>query len=70
MCMMHYFIHNHNTFGTKLSARAGNGVGYKYRGNFLYAVDASGNETLESRMKQCREYLRTVTEKSDSLDKE
>lgn len=46
--MMHYFIHNHNTFGTKLSARAGNGVGYKYRGNFLYAVDASGNETLES----------------------
>ena len=58
--MMHYFIHNHNTFGTKLSAR----------GNFLYAVDASGNETLESRMKQCREYLRTVTEKSDSLDKE
>ena len=36
------------TDGTKLSALSGNGVGYKYRGNFLYAVDASGNETLES----------------------
>ena len=34
--------------GTKLSAVSGNGVGYKYRGNFLYSVDASGNETLES----------------------
>lgn len=34
--------------GTKLSALAGNGVGYKYRGNFLYSVDSSGNEKLES----------------------
>ena len=46
--MMHYFIHNHNTIGTKLSAIAGNGVGYKYRGTFLYSVDASRNETLEN----------------------
>lgn len=36
------------TDGTKLSALSGNGVGYKYRGNFLYSVDASGSEALES----------------------
>ena len=34
--------------GSKLSALAGSGAGYKYRGSFVYSVDASGNEKLES----------------------
>ena len=34
--------------GSKLSALAGSGAGYKYRGSFVYSVDASGNERLES----------------------
>lgn len=34
--------------GSKVSALSGSGAGYKYRGNFLYVVDASGNEQLES----------------------
>ncbi len=33
--------------GSKLSALAGSGAGYKYRGSFVYSVDASGNEKLE-----------------------
>jgi len=27
---------------------AGSGAGYKYRGSFVYSVDALGNEKLES----------------------
>jgi len=34
--------------GSKLSALAGSGAGYKYRGSFVYSVDSSGNERLES----------------------
>ena len=34
--------------GSKLSALAGSGAGYKYRGSFVYSVDSSGNEKLES----------------------
>ena len=34
--------------GSKLSALAGGGAGYKYRGSFVYSVDALGNEKLES----------------------
>ena len=34
--------------GSKLSALAGSGAGYKYRGSFMYSVDSSGNEKLES----------------------
>ena len=34
--------------GAKLSALAGGGAGYKYRGSFVYSVDALGNEKLES----------------------
>ena len=34
--------------GSKLSALAGSGAGYKYRGSFVYSVDALGNEKLES----------------------
>ena len=34
--------------GSKLSALAGSGAGHKYRGSFVYSVDSSGNEKLES----------------------
>ena len=34
--------------GSKLSALAGSGAGYKYRSSFVYSVDALGNEKLES----------------------
>ena len=34
--------------GTKVSALAGNGSGYKYRGSFVYSVNSGGTETLES----------------------
>ena len=34
--------------GSKLSSLAGSGAGYKYRGSFVYSVDALGNEKLES----------------------
>ena len=45
--------------GTKVSALAGSGAGYKYRGSFVYAVDVLGNETLES--VACDEGRITVT---------
>ncbi len=33
---------------TNLLTLPGSGAGYKYRGSFVYSVDASGNERLES----------------------
>ena len=35
-------------YGSELSSLAGSGAGYNYRGSFVYSVDASGNERLDS----------------------